>query len=98
PKTVRDLELRGLLQYDAQAKRYDLHPVVRGIAAGRLQPEDKDRYGQRVIDHFSRHAFSPYTHAQTLDDVRPALRVVRVLLRLGRYREAANVYQGNLAR
>ena len=31
---LRDLEHRGLLLYDVQTKRYDLHPVVRGIAAG----------------------------------------------------------------
>jgi hypothetical protein len=31
-KTVRDLERRGLLQYDTHAKRYDLHPVVRADA------------------------------------------------------------------
>ena len=41
-KTVRDLERRGLLQYDAQTKRYDLHPVVRGIAAGGLRQEEKE--------------------------------------------------------
>jgi transcriptional regulator with XRE-family HTH domain len=32
--TVRDLEQRGLLQYDARTQRYNLHPVVRGVAAG----------------------------------------------------------------
>ncbi len=41
--TVSDLDRRGLLQYDRQTKRYDLHPVVRGIAAGGLRPEEKDR-------------------------------------------------------
>jgi hypothetical protein len=40
-KTVRDLARRGLLQYDGQAKRHDLHPVVHGIAAEGLRQEDK---------------------------------------------------------
>ena len=58
-RTVRDLERRGLLQYDAQVKRYDLHPVVRGIAVGRLGQEEKERYGQCVVDHFSQKPHSP---------------------------------------
>ena len=32
---VADLEHRGLLHYDRRADRYDLHPVVRGVAAGK---------------------------------------------------------------
>ena len=96
-KTVRDLERRGLLQYDAQAQRYDLHPVVRGIAAGRLLKEEKERYGQRVLDHFSQQAHSPYEQAETLEDVRDGLHVVRTLLRMGRHRQAGDAYNGDLA-
>jgi len=48
-ETIQDLEHRGLLQYDGRTQRYDLHPVVRGVAAGGMKPEDKERYGQRVV-------------------------------------------------
>ena len=44
--TVADLERRGLLQYDPQARRYDLHPVVRAVAAGGLRGAELDRLGQ----------------------------------------------------
>lgn len=97
-KTVRDLEHRGLLQYDAQAQRYDLHPVVRGIAAGRLKQEEKEHYGQRVVDHFSQQAHSPYDEAETLEDVLDGLYVVRTLLRMNRYQQAYNAYVGDLSR
>ena len=63
---VKDLERRGLLQYDSQPKRYDLHPVVRSIAAGGLRPDEKDTYGQRVVDHFSERTQNPYEEAETL--------------------------------
>ncbi|MFA7003349.1 MAG: SIR2 family protein, partial [Verrucomicrobiia bacterium] len=49
-ETVTDLEQRGLLQYDDGEKRHDLHPVVRGVAAGGMKAEDRDRYGRRVVD------------------------------------------------
>jgi tetratricopeptide (TPR) repeat protein len=95
-RTVRDLERRGLLQYDSQTRRYDLHPVVRGIAAGGLQREEVNRYGQQVVDHFSQVAHSPYEEAETLNDVRDGLHVVRTLLRMGRYQDAMNAYRGGL--
>lgn len=95
--TVRDLEHRGLLQYDAKTKRYDLHPVVRGVAAGGLRQEEKDRYGQRVVDHFSGQPHSPYEEAETLEDVSNGLHVVRCLLQMDRHEQACRAYRGDLA-
>ena len=95
--TVHDLERRGLLLYDHQTRRYDLHPVVRGIAAGRLRPEEKDAYGQRVVEHFSAQRHRPYDEAETLEDVRDGLHVVRTLLKMGRYQQACEAYPGDLS-
>jgi hypothetical protein len=95
--SVRELERRGLLQYDAHKKRYDIHPVVRGIAAGGLGQAEKERFGQRVIDHFNQQAHDPYEQAEALEDVRAGLQVVRALLQMGRYQAAAQAYVGDLA-
>jgi tetratricopeptide (TPR) repeat protein len=94
--TVLDLERRGLLQYDHQDKRYDLHPVVRGIAAGRLASQDRQVLGQRVVDHFSQRPHSPYHEARSLEDVSAGLQVVRTLLQMGRYEQAFHIYDGGL--
>ena len=94
--TVRNLERRGLLQYDRPADRYDLHPVVRGYAAGRLAAEDRDSLGQRVVDYFSQRSLDPYMEAETLDDVRNGLQVVRTLLLMGRMSSAYDAYMGGL--
>lgn len=96
-KAVQDLERRGLLQYDPRSGRYDLHPVVRGVAGGGLQPEETERYGMRVVDHFTRQAHNPYDEAETLDDLRDSLHLIRTLLRMGRYQQALGVYRGDLA-
>ena len=95
-KTVRDLERRGLLQYDGRTKRYDLHPVVRGVASGGLRAEERDQYGQRVVDHFSQQAHNPYEEAETLEDLRDGLHVVRTLLKMGRFEQAYEAYRGGL--
>ena len=95
--TVRDLERRGLLQYDRQADRYDLHPVVRGFASGGLRSEDRDRLGQRAVDYFSQRPQDPYEQAETLDDVRNGLRLVRTLLQMGGTQDAFDLYQDDLS-
>ena len=82
---------------DHPSKRHDLHPVVRGVASGGLRPEEIDRYGQRVVDHFSERAYSPYDEAETLEDLRDGLYVVRTLLKMGRYRQACDAYKGDLS-
>lgn len=96
--TIKDLERRGLLQYDAQAKHYNLHPVVRGVAAGGLPQTERETYGQRVVDYFSSRPHKAYEHAETLEDVRDDLQVVRTLIQMGRFQQACDTYRGGLAR
>lgn len=95
--TIKDLEDRSLLQYDQQSKRYDLHPVVRGIAVGGLAQKEKEQYGQSVVDHFSKQTHMPYQEAQSLEDLRDGLHVVRTLLQMGRYQQAFDAYFGDFA-
>jgi tetratricopeptide (TPR) repeat protein len=92
-ETIWDLQSRGLVQYDELSKRYDLHPVVRGVAAGGLREEEKAVYGQRVVDHFTAKPHNPYDNAKTLEDVRDGILVVRTLLKMGRYEEAAEGFE-----
>lgn len=93
--TVKDLERRGLLQYDAISKRHDLHPVVRGISAGGLKREEKNIYGQRVVDHFSQQAQDPYDQAETLEDFDKARHIVKVLFQMGKMEEARDFISKN---
>lgn len=95
-ETVRDLERCGLLQYDGRARRYDLHPVVRGVAAGGMNAEERESYGLRMVDYFSSQPHSPYEQAKTMEDVANGLHVVRTLLKLGHYQQAADAYWGDL--
>lgn len=95
--TVKDLEQRGLLQWDGRQRKYDLHPVVRGVASGAMATADRERQGQRVVDHFTAQPHRPYEEAETMEDVRSGLHVVRTLLKLGHFQQAADAYGGGLA-
>jgi hypothetical protein len=96
-ETIQDLEGRGLLQFDMPTNRYDLHPVVRGVAAGAMKAEDREHFGQCVVDHFSAQPHNPYEEARTMGDVENGLHVVHTLLKLGRYEQAADAYWPDLA-
>jgi hypothetical protein len=86
--TVRDLEQRGLLQYERQTGRWDLHPVVRAVASSRLHDDDRDHLGQQIIDYFSQRPHSPIEQAKTIEDLHDALTIVRTLFQMGRVEEA----------
>ncbi|MDB6024178.1 MAG: hypothetical protein JWM68_401 [Verrucomicrobiales bacterium] len=95
--TVTDLEQRGLLQWDGRERKYDLHPVVRGVASSGMAAADRERHGQRVVDYFNAQPHRPYEEAETMEDVRSGLHVVRTLLKLGHFQQAADAYMGELA-
>jgi tetratricopeptide (TPR) repeat protein len=92
--TIYDLEHRGLLQYDPQSRRYDLHPVVRGFVVGGLKQQEKEQFGQRVVDYFSTQTAINYDAAESLEDLRYGLHTVRAMLQMGSYQQAYNVYVG----
>lgn len=96
-KTVRDLEIRGFVQFDRQTKYYDLHPVVRAVASGSQQADEKETLGRRVVDHFSSLRRNPWKKAESLEDLRPGLHVVRTLLKLGDFQQAAKALRGDLS-
>ena len=96
-ETVKDLEQRGLLQWDGRTRKYDLHPVVRGVASGAMAAADRERHGQRVVDHFTAQPHRPYDDAETMEDVRSGVHVVRTLLKLGHYQQAADAYRDDLS-
>ena len=94
--TVADLEHRGLLHYDRRAHRYDLHPVVRGVAAGRLADEEKNRYGQKLVDYFNSLPHNPYEQAKSMADLETGLQVVSTLLKLGHHQQAADAFNTDI--
>jgi len=95
--TVTDLEQRGLLQWNGRERKYNLHPVVRGVASAGMASADHERQGQRVVDFFSAQPHRPYEEAETLEDLQNGLHIVRTLLKLGRFQQAANSYRGDLS-
>jgi len=90
---IRTLEERGLLQYDRHAQRYDLHPVVRGVALGQMGQNVKTELGNTVVDHFSQQTIKPRHEVESLKDIAPAIQMVETLLNIKAYDQAFKVIE-----
>lgn len=94
---LRELEKRGLLQWDRQKNTYDLHPVVRGYAFDVLeQPERVDICGL-IADHFRSKPADRYGETKTLEDVQQSMNIFRALVQAGRLNDALQFYRGDFA-
>lgn len=94
---LRDLEERGLLQWDRSANTYDLHPVVRAVAFEGLEMGDRAHTYDAIRDHFAALPPEPVEEATELSQVRNSLEIVRALIGAGRIEEALDLYKGDLA-
>ena len=62
-----------------------------------LQPEDRDRLGKQVVDHFLAKPENTYEQVESLDDLSNALHIFRTLLGMGRFDEAFSFYEEGLS-
>jgi hypothetical protein len=94
--TLADLETRGLLQWDRSAEIFDLHPVVRGYAIGRLDEASRAASGQRVADHFTARAAPDYAKVTSLAEMADRIQVAQALNLAGKHAEAWDVVNGGM--
>jgi tetratricopeptide (TPR) repeat protein len=87
---LSDVEDRGLLGWDRRANRYDLHPVVRGVVwSGLDDVRRRALYGQ-LEQHFS--AGPAESEIRSAEEALPVIELMRALIGLGRYEDAADLY------
>ena len=89
---LSELEDRGLLGWNRQANRYDLHPIVRGVAwSGLADGARRDIYGS-LHAHFEAMPAVEFDDVSHLEDLTPAIELYSTLVGLGRYDDAHDVF------
>ncbi|MBL8165663.1 MAG: DUF4062 domain-containing protein, partial [Anaerolineae bacterium] len=88
---LTELEDRGLLQWDRDTDRYELHPVVRGYSFERL--EDHAATFSRIHDIFVRKPRDNYKEAKSLVDLRNSIEIYRALVGSNQYERAISFYR-----
>lgn len=87
---LTELEDRGLLGWDRRANRYDLHPIVRGVAWNGLDAAAQRGLYAGLHDHFeSLPKLVNWQQVESLEDLTPAIELYNTLIGLGRYDDAA---------
>ncbi|PZV12658.1 MAG: hypothetical protein DCF21_15290, partial [Leptolyngbya sp.] len=90
---LRDLINRGLVQQDNRTQRpgqrvatFDLHPIVRRYAYGRMTGADRTTAHGQLRDYFA--AVPASEKVTTLDDLTPVIELYHHMVRSGQYDEA----------
>ncbi|MBL8160586.1 MAG: DUF4062 domain-containing protein [Anaerolineae bacterium] len=95
---LRDLEDRGLVGWDNRANRYDLHPIVRGVVWGALAEDGRRGIFVALEVHFQAMPTVGFDDVESLDDLTPAIELYHTLVSLGRYDEAAGLFDDRILR
>jgi tetratricopeptide (TPR) repeat protein len=87
---LRDLLSRGLLHHDTQEARFDLHPIVRRYAYGRLAAPERLSAHASMRDYFA--AVSEQEKVTCLGDLAPVIELYHHTVRAGQLDEAHVIF------
>jgi hypothetical protein len=89
---LSDLEDRGLLGWDRRGNRYDLHPVVRGVAWSAIDAPLKQDIYQDLASYFEALPSVSEDSVKSIEDLTGAIELYKTLIQLGRVQEAFNIF------
>lgn len=93
---LSELEERGLIGWNRNANRYDLHPVVRGVVWHGLNDVGRELVHEKVHAHLCSLSKITAPSISSMDDLSPAIELYFTLIALGRHNEAYIHYKENL--
>jgi tetratricopeptide (TPR) repeat protein len=94
---LAELEDRGLVGWDKQANRYDLHPIVRGVVWSGLGDDARQGVYASLHLHFeSVPMVEDWKEVESLEDLTPAIEMYNTLIGLDRYEDAYMVFRDRL--
>lgn len=95
---LAELEDRGLVGWDKPANRYDLHPLVRGVAWEQLSRERQRDLYLNLQAHFETVSRADnWFEISCLEDLAPAIELYNTLIGLGEYASARRYFADRLA-
>ena len=98
-KILTELEDRGILGWERHSDRYDLHPVVRGVAWTLASAEVQTQAYSALQGYFEAAPMvDDYLKVESLEDLTPAIELYTTRVRLGQYEEALYHFDRTLYR
>jgi len=97
-KVLTELDDRGLVGWDKQANRYDLHPIVRGVVWNGLGEDTRQGLYTNLHAHFESVPMTDdWQEVNSLEDLTPAIELYNTLIGMERYEEAYLVFRDRLS-
>ena len=94
---LNELDDRGLIGWDKRANRYDLHPIVRGVVWGKLTEDTRRGVYSNLQGHFAALPMDvDWRQVNSIDQLTPAIELYHSLIGLGKYDEAAKLFEDRL--
>jgi len=93
---LSELEGRGLIGWDRRGNRYDLHPIVRGVAWNALDEKARQGLYAKLNAHFGSLPPISIEDVHSLEDLTGAIEMYNTLIGLKQYDEAFVLYSERL--
>jgi tetratricopeptide (TPR) repeat protein len=94
---LTELEDRGLVGWDKEANRYDLHPIVRGVVWRALDSQSQKGIYTDLRTYFDAVPRPPdYHEVESIEDLTQAIELYQCLIGLDRYQDAFNLFRDHL--
>jgi hypothetical protein len=95
---LTELEDRGLVGWDKQSNRYDLHPIVRGVVWQALDDQSQKGIYSDLRSYFDAVPRPPdYLEVESIEDLTPAIELYQSLIGLERYQDAYVLFRDHLS-
>jgi len=94
---LKELEERGMLYWDRDVNRYEMHPLIRAYAAELLDANDRTETFHKARNHFESLPPDDFDKATELAHLSHSLDIYRCFVGAGMLDEAARFYRGELA-
>lgn len=88
-----ELEQRGLLRWNREKNRYDMHPVVRGYAFDRLERDARKDTFERIEEYFKAQPINERINVYETGDLNNTISIYRALIGSGKFDVAAQFFK-----
>lgn len=94
---LSELEDRGLLQWDRNVNRFDLHPVVRSYALEQLRDDERKQTYNIIVIYFQALPGEDYAEVTELAHVQRSMEIYYAYFKAGDWDRAAEFYRGSFS-
>jgi len=95
---LTEIEDRGLVGWDKQSNRYDLHPIVRGVVWQALDGQSQKGIYTDLRTYFDAVPRPPdYLEVESIEDLTPVIELYQSLIGLERYEDAFLLFRDHLS-